>query len=269
VLIVNLLLRRATVLKWAFTVVIGSTAVDLLGCAPSPRVAGAPPPTSTIDVSKRDGSGKSVAHATQRSTPSTETSGMCPAAPSFEEASRIAEFGLCSGPAEFLGEPVCKDWHAFLNGSTPRLASRTFAVGPTFRVERARTGALVWSEMNPIYALYNAGDSPELSAVNLLDISPDNDEEAKEGQEYLVAAFRKRRNSASSLQAYIEQRITTTPTLRVQTTRDGRVSDLGCRGQLYIRQSGERVYALLASKHSNAWEYDSHPVLYFMILALP
>jgi hypothetical protein len=40
----------------------------------------------------------------------------------------------------FLGRKVCDDVHAFLKGTAPAFAPGRFAVGPSFRVERAKNG---------------------------------------------------------------------------------------------------------------------------------
>jgi hypothetical protein len=193
----------------------------------------------------------------------------CQQALSLKKAQSLLEQGLCQSAVKFQGRPVCDDWHAFLAGTAPTLPVSSFAVGPTFRVERANNGHMAWSEHNPMYVLYNAGKTGLLTNVRLLAVNPDNAEEEQEGIRYLSAAFAGKRDASSSLQQYIESRANDGPLIPLTNAQDQAVADLGCGGRIYIRQHGKRLYVLLSTKHSNAWEYDTHPVLYFVIMAPP
>lgn len=193
----------------------------------------------------------------------------CQKALTLKEAKSIIENGLCKSSVEFLGRQVCDDWRAFLNGTMPTLPISNFAVGPTFRVERANNGKVAWSEQNPTYVLYNAGTTNQLTIVHLLDVSPDNAEEQQEDTRYLSQAFAGQRDSSSPLHKYIESHANDAPVVTVARSDNGVFADRGCEGLIYIRQNARRLYMLISTKHSNAWEYDTHPVLYFAILAPP
>lgn len=207
-----------------------------------------------------------IVGAESRASPEDTT---CPKALTLKEAKSLVEHGLCKSSVEFLGRQVCDEWHAFLNGTEPILPASSFAVGPTFRVERAYNGQVVWSEQNPMYVLYNAGTTGLLTTVRLLDVSPDNAEEQQEDTRYLSLAFAGQRDSSSPLHKYIESHTNDAPLVTVARSEGGVFADRGCEGLIYIRQHARRLYMLISTKHSNAWEYDSHPVLYFVIMAPP
>ncbi len=164
---------------------------------------------------------------------------------------------------------MCDDWHAFLKGTAPTLKPHTFAVGPTFRVELLGNGQVSWSEENPMYAVYNAGYTPQLERVRILDVFPETPAEAKEGESYLVAAFSGHRDTSSSVHHYIDDHITNPPVVRLSQSPQGLVADRGCSGLVFIRQTGDRLYMLTSTRHDNDQDYDLHPVLYFTILAPP
>ncbi len=193
----------------------------------------------------------------------------CAAAPTFARASELFEAGICGSPAQFLGHPVCDEWRAFLLGTEPTLGVHAFAVGPTFRVELLSNGKLIWSEENPMYAVYNAGYTRRLEVVRLLDVFPETPQEKLEGERYPAAAFGGHRDTSSSLDHYIDDHIVNPPLLHLTQSRDGLVVERGCNGRAFTRQHGDRLYLLQSRAHENDQDYDPHPIVYFTILALP
>lgn len=221
-----------------------------------------PPSTLTrVDRSK-------AVHLT-RGSDAREPNTDCLAALSVDDAAPLIEAGLCKTDARFLGEPVCNAWHAFQGGGPPHLPVRAFAVGAAFRVEQAKNGAIAWSEHNPLFALYNAGDTEQLARVRLLDVHEGSDAEEAEATHYLTSAFGGRRDAASPVHEYIERHLQSAPLATITRSLHGQFIDDECGSFTYLRQTPERLYLLLSTKHSNAWERESHPVLYFVIMALP
>lgn len=190
----------------------------------------------------------------------------CNTALSVEQAKPILDAGLCKTPANFLHKPVCEEWKAFLNGGSPKLNISTFALGATFRVERAMNGKILWSEYNPMFALYNAGNSDKLESIRLLDIEAENPQEEKEATQYLESVFSGRHDVAPSLEKYILEMRSKAEEVKLDSSDSGSVGNFGC-STIHLRQKGKRLYALISTKHGNTFEYDSHPVLYFVIFS--
>jgi hypothetical protein len=192
----------------------------------------------------------------------------CPKpSPLNEDIRALLDKGLCVPEEQFLGKPVCEEWHAFLLSGPRSLPAGSLALGTTFRVERATNGAIAWSEQNPMPVLLGAGATAggELTA-RLMFAFPDNDEEAKEGAAFVTAAFAGLREPSSPFYRYAQSEVQHANLLTMKESQEGWSSDLGCDGLLYVRQRGGRIYLLLSTKHSNDFDFDSHPVLYFSVL---
>lgn len=175
---------------------------------------------------------------------------------------------LCEANAPFLDHPVCDEWHGFEAGAAPSLPVGKIAIGATFRVEQARTGARVWSELNPLLALMNASDTEAPRSVRMLHVSADNPSEQQEANEYIRQLFAGTAPASSGLYQYITTELPKAPAVPVTTEPNQSVTADTCGTRSYIRQAGERLYVLTGSTHSNAWEYDNHPVIYFSILGV-
>lgn len=196
------------------------------------------------------------------------TSFGCHEALTAVEAKALLEEGLCKSGATFLGRPVCEDLRAFERGGAPRLSAGSIAVGATFRVEQARNGRVMWSEANPLYAVQNAGTTDELTRARVIDIHADNEREEQEALAYVRDAFeRGEHDRKSGLYQYIAQTIARKTPVELTPDDLGGAAHPRCQPRLYLRGNAERLYLLISSKHSNAWEYDSHPVLYLAILS--
>lgn len=236
------------------------------GCAAHETVRPAAPRSATVAAPAVAAEPAPMGHAPPAAADETPapTTRRCAAPLSLEEARPLLEAGLCGSGARFESRLVCDDWHAFLNGSAASLAPGEFAVGPTFRVEQANNGRTLWSEQNPLYVLYGGDGS-----FGLLDVSADNPEEEAEGQAYLRGAFAGTRDETSGLHRYLVESARSASRVPSKLVRAVDGLDLGCDGIVHVRAGAGRIYLLRSTKHGNAWEYDSHPVLYFSILAPP
>jgi len=194
------------------------------------------------------------------------SSNQCNAVLTLKEAEPLINAGLCRTDASFLGKPVCGQWQAFVNGTSPKLKVNTFALGAAFRVERAMNGQLLWSEQNPNFALYNTGKHEELTSIGLLSIEPENSEEEKESNRYLEALFSGGNSGTSRLEKYVLEMRNEAEKSTLSLSDSGSIGTLGC-STIYVRQNGKRLYALISTKHGNGFDYDPHPVLYFVIFA--
>ncbi len=188
-----------------------------------------------------------------------------------DEAKPLIESGLCETRAEYLEQSACEEWKIFLNAGEPQLAPQTFAVGPAFRVELSKSYQIAWSEKNPIYVLYNSGASDDLKSVGLIQVESDNAGEEREVERYLLSAFKGTRNRESPFHAYIAGDVLKPHPHFVfaHVWKNGAVAKLGEKDVAYLRQQGKKLYLFISSIHSNAYEYDQHPVLYFAVLAAP
>jgi hypothetical protein len=176
----------------------------------------------------------------------------------------LLEAGLCKTKAEFLGSPICSDVRAFKSGTAPTLPVGSFTVGATFRVEQSANGSGAWSEDNPLYALYNDGESNALSSARLLDVEPGSPAQKQEAERYFASAAAGHREESSSLHKYVESARDTAMQPSLISSPDGMVGTLPCM-TVYVRQVNDKIYAVLSTKHETSFEIDAHPVIYFVV----
>ena len=193
-----------------------------------------------------------------------DSRGCYQAQPPLRQAMAILEAGLCKTAAEVFGSPVCNDVRAFRTGTAPMLPVGSFTIGVTFRVEQSANGSVAWSEDNPLYALYNVGESTSLSSVRLLDVESDSPAEAREAERYVASVAAGHRDKTSSLHQYVESARENAPQLSLISSPDGRVGTLPCM-TVYIRQIKDKIYAVLSTEHETSFEIDAHPVIYFVV----
>lgn len=189
----------------------------------------------------------------------------CSSPLTLDDVAPMLDKGLCKSGASFLGGPVCNDWHAFLAGTAPTFPLNGYTVGGTFRVELAKNGSLAWSEHNPLYVIYNRERTGSPVSIGIIDVSPDNAEEEAEAMRYLKSTFSGLKPSTGSLDQYIKEVAGKATEIHLQSDKSGAKGSLPGCGEIYLRKRGDRQYALIITKHSNAWEPDSHPVIYFTI----
>jgi hypothetical protein len=188
-----------------------------------------------------------------------------------EEAKPLIEAGLCKTSAEYLEQSGCEEWKTFLAAGEPSLPPKTFAVGPVFRVELTKSYQVLWSEKNPIYVLYNSGDADNLKSIRMIQVNSDNETEEREAENYLLSAFKGSRDKQSPFHAYIVGDVVRPHRMFSFTSRgdNGFMMNAGQKDVAYLRQEGKKIYLFISSIHSNAYEYDQHPVLYLAVLAAP
>ncbi len=215
----------------------------VLGCATADRSS--PPPTS-------------------RNIDSTQ---VCKHVPTLAQANILFERTYCGNPISYRGRTICHHWRDFLSAGELLLTPSAFSIGPTFRVEQARNGLVVWSEENPMHLILNPTSDHHPDTLEFANVSPDDDDQRKEAEAYLAASFEKREDVNSSLHSYIKQLLDSkaSHSFRRQAGPVYVASD--CKNVIYAKASRDYIYVMLSSWHSNAWEYDSHPVIYFSLLA--
>ncbi len=207
-----------------------------------------------------------------RSTPpprsrTVDNKQVCKNVPTLAQANLLFERAYCRNPISYRGRTICQHWRDFLSARDLLLTPYAFSIGPTFRVEQSRSGLVVWSEENPMHLISNPTSFHEPDTVEFADVSPDDDDQRKEAEAYLAATFLKREDLNSSLHTYIKQLLDSKAS-RSFLRQSGSVyvaSD--CKNVVYAKTSRDYIYVLLSSWHSNAWEYDSHPVVYFSLMA--
>jgi hypothetical protein len=192
-------------------------------------------------------------------------------APSIAESKALIEAGFCKSGASYLGLSACDEWHNFLTAGKPSIPPGTFAVGPTFRVELTKSYQVLWSEKNPVYVLYNAGNSDDLQSIRVIQVTSDNATEESLTEQYILSAFRGKRDTSSPFHAYLTADVVkhNGDTSFTENGNDGYMTEQDKNNVAYVRQKGNRIYLFVSSFHSNGYEYDRHPVLYLSILAAP
>jgi hypothetical protein len=189
----------------------------------------------------------------------------CTSRLTLDDVTPLLEKGLCKSGATFLGKKVCDDWHAFLAGCTPAFAPNAYVVGATFRVELAKNGSLVWSEKNPLYVIYNQDRTMSPTKVGILDVSAESPDEEAEATRYIESAFSGTKRRQTSLDEYIKGAAGKATQVVLQSESQGQKASLPGCGEIYVRSGSERQYALILQKRGNAWESESHPIIYFSI----